>query len=61
VANIVFQGDTLLLHVGLADGSAISVRGPSHEGAALKVPAVGSPIRLGFGAGDAILLPADGG
>ena len=61
VANIVFQGDTLLLQVRLADGSGISVRGPSNEGAVSKVPAVGGPIRLGLDAGDAILLPADGG
>jgi putative spermidine/putrescine transport system ATP-binding protein len=61
VANIVFQGDTLLLHVRLADGSAISVRGPSNEGAVSKVPAVGGQIRLGLDAGDAILLYADGG
>jgi putative spermidine/putrescine transport system ATP-binding protein len=61
VANIVFQGDTLLLQVRLADGSAINVRGPSNEGAVSKVPALGGPIRLGLDAGDAILLPADGG
>jgi putative spermidine/putrescine transport system ATP-binding protein len=61
VANIVFQGDTLLLQVRLADGSAISVRGPSNEAAAATVPAIGGPIRLGLGVGDAIVLPADGG
>ena len=61
VTNIVFQGDTLLLQVKLADGSAISVRGPSNEDAASKVPGVGSPIRLGLGTGDAIVLPAGGG
>jgi putative spermidine/putrescine transport system ATP-binding protein len=61
VTNIVFQGDTLLLHVRLADGSVISVRGPSNEVAVSKVPGVGSAIRLGLGAGDAIVLPVDGG
>jgi putative spermidine/putrescine transport system ATP-binding protein len=61
VTNIVFQGDTLLLQVKLADGSAISVRGPSNEDAASKVPGVGSPIRLGLGTGDAIVLPTGGG
>jgi putative spermidine/putrescine transport system ATP-binding protein len=61
VTNIVFQGDTLLLQVKLADGSAISVRGPSNEDAASKVPGVGSPIRLGLSTGDAIVLPAGAG
>ena len=61
VANIVFQGDTLLLLVRLADGSVISVRSPSNEAAASTVPGVGGPIRLGLGSGDAIVLPTDGG
>jgi len=61
VANVVFQGDTLLLLVRLADGSAISVRSPSNEAAASTVPGVGGPIRLGLGSGDAIVLPIDGG
>jgi putative spermidine/putrescine transport system ATP-binding protein len=61
VTNMVFQGDTLLLHVRLGDGSAISVRGPSNEAGVAKVPGIGNPIRLGLGAGDAIILPADGG
>ncbi|MEQ1615343.1 MAG: ABC transporter ATP-binding protein, partial [Hyphomicrobiaceae bacterium] len=56
VKELVYQGESLLLYVTLADGQEIAVRQTSSNAAA--PPSVGATVRLGLSASDTIVVPA---
>jgi putative spermidine/putrescine transport system ATP-binding protein len=56
VADVIYQGDSFVLHAALADGSRISVRGISSGTALSAMPRPGDGVALGLGADDAFLL-----
>ena len=56
VATAIYQGDTLLLQVSLADGSPVSMR-LATRGDMGEPPAKGTQVRLGIAVADTVLLP----
>ena len=58
ILNSVFQGETILLQVGLKGGAMVAVRAPSGPSEGPRSLTPGSTVRLGLNAGDTILLPA---
>jgi putative spermidine/putrescine transport system ATP-binding protein len=56
---IVYQGESTLVHVALADGTAISVRGASMSLLAAQAMKAGDSVTLGFEAVNTRLLPAE--
>jgi len=56
VQESVYQGETFLLQVQLADGNRVSLRGIATGAALAAVPRLGQPIRLGLSAEDTILI-----
>jgi len=54
VQELVYQGESCLIYVTLADGNALVARQPTRS--ALALPAVGAAIRLGLAAADTIVL-----
>jgi putative spermidine/putrescine transport system ATP-binding protein len=56
VANSIYQGDTFLLQVVLADGRNVNVRGIASSASLAAAPALGHPIRLGLAVQDTVLL-----
>jgi hypothetical protein len=56
VAASVFQGDTLMLQVALADGQLLTARLVASAAGLAAVPAVGAPVRLGIAVADTVLL-----
>jgi len=59
VQDQVYQGDTVLLQVMLADGTRISARCVSTMGVMAHVPQQGETIVLGLSPEDTVLLPDD--
>jgi putative spermidine/putrescine transport system ATP-binding protein len=57
VKAAIYQGDSVLIHAALSDGSLVSVR----ANATSRPPAVGESLDLGLHATDAYLLPAGEG
>ncbi len=57
LAAQVYQGDSALLQVALADGTLVWMRHAMH-GAGQAVPEVGAPVLLGLSPQDTVLLPA---
>ena len=57
----VFQGDTQLVVVRLADGQSVSLRGPTRREALERMPGQGEAVRLSLHAADTILVPAGEG
>jgi putative spermidine/putrescine transport system ATP-binding protein len=60
VADVIYQGDSFVLHAALADGSRISVRGVSSGQALAAMPHPGDDVALGVGADDVVLLADEG-
>ncbi len=58
VKELVYQGESFLFYVTLADGVEIAVRSPSRREALAAVPEPGAPIRLGLHPEDTIVVPA---
>jgi putative spermidine/putrescine transport system ATP-binding protein len=58
--DVIYQGDSFVLHATLADGTVVSVRGISTGAALAAMPGRGHEVALGLDAGDAYLLPDDG-
>jgi putative spermidine/putrescine transport system ATP-binding protein len=56
--EIVYQGESTLLYVTLADGTEIAVRQPATS-AGPSLPAVGQPVRLALAPADSSLVPAE--
>ena len=59
VQELVYQGDSVLLQVALADGLRIGVRCASTRNALMSVPQPGSAILLGLSPEDTVLLSDD--
>jgi putative spermidine/putrescine transport system ATP-binding protein len=59
VKELVYQGESLLVYVVLADGVEIAVRSPSRREALAALPEPGKPVQLGLHPEDAILVPED--
>jgi putative spermidine/putrescine transport system ATP-binding protein len=59
VIGLVYQGESVLLRVELADGTSIPVRGSSTRGAMAVIPQPGEPVMLGLAAEDTLLLPPE--
>jgi putative spermidine/putrescine transport system ATP-binding protein len=57
VLALVYQGESVLLQVELADGTRVPVRGSSAHGAMGSVPRPGEPVTLGLAPADTFLLP----
>lgn len=55
VTAAIYQGDSVLVHALLPDGTTVSVR----ASAAARVPVAGETLSLGLNAGDTYLLPAE--
>jgi putative spermidine/putrescine transport system ATP-binding protein len=58
--DVIYQGDSFVLHAALADGTTVSVRGISTGAALAAMPERGREVALGLDAGDAYLLPDEG-
>jgi putative spermidine/putrescine transport system ATP-binding protein len=56
VRNVVYQGDSFLLQVALAEGTLINVRGVSTSRAMAAIPRPDERVMLGLAREDAILL-----
>jgi putative spermidine/putrescine transport system ATP-binding protein len=57
VTEHVYQGESSLLYVSLADGQPVAIRRTT--GGALSVPSPGAPITLGLAPDDSIIVPPD--
>lgn len=57
VVALVYQGESVLLQVELADGTRVPVRGSSAQGAMASVPRPGEAVTLGLAPADTFLLP----
>ncbi|MGE0717735.1 MAG: ABC transporter ATP-binding protein [Alphaproteobacteria bacterium] len=60
VVDKVYQGESFLLQVRLADGTPIAMRQPTRREILARVPAAGAPVALGLHPDDTILVPAEG-
>jgi putative spermidine/putrescine transport system ATP-binding protein len=56
VKELIYQGESVLCHVGLDDGSVVAVRSYSRSEMLAKIPAVGQRIHVGLGPEDTILV-----
>jgi putative spermidine/putrescine transport system ATP-binding protein len=59
VQALVYQGESVLLQVELADGTRVPVRGSSAQGAMALVPRPGEAVTLGLAPADTFLIPDD--
>jgi putative spermidine/putrescine transport system ATP-binding protein len=57
VKELVYQGESSLLYVSLADGQPIAIRQPA--GSTQRTPLPGAPITLGLAPGDTVIVPPD--
>src|SRR5262245_10715016 len=57
VKEFVYQGESSLLYVSLADGQPIAIRQPA--GSAGRAPLPGAPITLGLAPADTIIVPSE--
>ena len=60
VREMVYQGDSFLLQVQLADGIKINLRGISTSGAMAAIPRPGEAVTLGLSPDDTVLLADEG-
>ena len=58
VKELVYQGESSLLYVSLADGQPIALR-HSAGSTERSLPLPGAPITLGLAPGDTIIVPSD--
>lgn len=57
ILALIYQGESVLLQVELADGTRVPVRGSSARGAMASVPLPGEEVTLGLAPEDTFLLP----
>jgi putative spermidine/putrescine transport system ATP-binding protein len=57
---LVYQGESFLMYVALADGAEVGVRGVTRRDAMARVPQVGGKVTLGLHRDDTVLI-ADAG
>lgn len=58
--RVVYQGDSALAYVALADGTMVSARASTGSGTAFDRVAPGDPVVLGLHRDDTVLVPNDG-
>jgi putative spermidine/putrescine transport system ATP-binding protein len=58
-SEVVYQGDSYLMYIRLADGSEMSMRGAIRGGTVAALPKTGDPVTLALDAADTVLI--DGG
>jgi len=61
VTDIVFQGESLRVFLALDDGTALSLRQPSHFEAARRIPPVGERVEISIHPQDTIVVSKAGG
>ena len=54
---MVYQGESLRVFLTLADGTALSLRQPSHHEANRRIPALGSSLTVTLHPEDTIIVP----
>jgi putative spermidine/putrescine transport system ATP-binding protein len=59
VKELIYQGDSFLCYVSLANGSELTIRNYSRSEILAKIPPVGQPIRLGLAREDTTLVCDD--
>jgi putative spermidine/putrescine transport system ATP-binding protein len=57
VTDIVYQGESLRIFLALPDGTALSLRQPSHHEAYRHIPSVGGPLTVTLHPEDTIIVP----
>jgi putative spermidine/putrescine transport system ATP-binding protein len=57
VTDIVYQGESLRIFLALADGSALSLRQPTHHEAYRRIPPVGGSLAVTLHPEDTIVVP----
>ena len=57
VTDVVYQGESLRIFLKLADGTALSLRQPSHHEANGRIPAVGGSLTVTLHPEDTIIVP----
>ncbi len=61
ITELVFQGDTSLAYVRLAEGTVIAVRASTRAGEAVQDAKVGDRLSFGLSRADSVLVPAEDG
>ncbi len=59
VKEMVYQGESFLLYVGLADGQTMAIRQPTRREILSNIPKEGQEIALGLHPDDTIIVPDD--
>ncbi len=59
-AEVVYQGDSFLLHARLADGGMVALRGATRRGDAERLPSVGDAVTLCLAPEDTVLIDGSG-
>jgi putative spermidine/putrescine transport system ATP-binding protein len=57
VTDVVYQGESLRIFIALTDGTALSLRQPSHHEAYRRIPPPGGPITVTLHPEDTIIVP----
>jgi putative spermidine/putrescine transport system ATP-binding protein len=57
VTDVVYQGESLRVFIALPDGTALSLRQPSHHEAYRRIPPPGGPITVTLHPEDTIIVP----
>src|SRR5882757_9216248 len=57
VTDVVYQGESLRVFLALPDGTALSLRQPSHHEAYRRIPPVGGPLTVTLHPEDPIIVP----
>jgi len=60
VSDVVYQGESLRIFLTLADGTALSLRQPSHHEAYRRIPPVGGSLTVTLHPEDTIVVPQAG-
>ncbi|KRE00404.1 ABC transporter ATP-binding protein [Bosea sp. Root381] len=60
VTDVVFQGESLRVFLSLPDGTALSLRQPSHYEAARRIPPAGEMLTVSLHPQDTIVVPKTG-
>lgn len=59
VRDMVYQGDTVLAYITLADGTDLSVRAGTRSGEPIEKASIGDRVELGLKSADAVLIPRE--
>jgi putative spermidine/putrescine transport system ATP-binding protein len=57
VTDVVYQGESLRVFLQLADGTALSLRQPSHYEASRRIPPIGGELTVTLHPEDTIVVP----